>query len=205
MKKKIAIFILLAVLVYAVGGIVYYFMTREEPKPEAFYMAEIEGYPYKLRSDATQLMMILFSDLIDVLEANEINNEEFAKLVGQLFVVDLFTMTNKQNKYDEGGYLYVYPDHLENFKLNVNDTLYRYLEDNSSGNRTQKLPQVKSIEVESHEEVEFESGDNIYNGFKFIFNWTYEEDLEYQDRAEVIVVKVGKFFFVVEKSVIADE
>jgi len=205
MKKRIAVFALIAILIYAVGGIIYYFVTKEEHKTEAYYMAEIEGYPYKLRSDATPLMILLFSDLIDVLEHTDINDEEFAKLIGQLFIVDLFTMTNKQNKYDAGGYLYVYPDHVENFKFNVNDTLYRFLEDNTNGKRKQSLPEVSSIEVTEVEEIEFKSEEKTYNAFRFIINWKYLEDLGYQDKAEVKVARVDKFYFVVEQKQIDEE
>jgi len=205
MKKKIIIFTLFAVLIYAIGGMVYYFMTKEDTPTEAYYMAEIDGYPYKLRSDATPLMILLFSDLVDLLAKEKIDDEVFAELVGKLFVVDLFTMTNKQNKYDAGGYLYVYPDHLENYKLNVNDTLYRFLEDNTDGKREQKLPQVSEIELDESAKIEFKTETNKYDAFSFSFNWQYEEDMGYQDKAEVIVAKVGKFYYIVEQKFMDEE
>ena len=36
-------------------------------------------------------------------------------------------MNNKINKYDIGGIEYVYPSGVDNYKLKLTDTLYKYL------------------------------------------------------------------------------
>ena len=43
------------------------------------------------------------------LESDTIDEEAYALSIAKLFIIDLYTMNNKINKYDIGGIEYVYP------------------------------------------------------------------------------------------------
>ena len=148
MKKKVILFLCILIFVYAAGGTIYYIATREkkDDKPIVTNKDTIKGYDYTLKSNATKL----YEDEFKTLKANlegDINYDEYAVSIAKLFVIDLYTINNKINKYDTGGASFVYPDGRDNYKLNVQDTIYKYVEDNTNGKRTQNLPEVSSVIV----------------------------------------------------------
>ena len=200
MKKKVFLFILIMVLLYAGGGITYILLNKK-PKPvEVSDLDKISGYNYTLKSNATDLYKNEFNKLKQNLESATIDDKEYALSVARLFIIDLYTLNNKTNKYDVGGSLYVHPDYVSNYKLNVQDTLYKYLEDNSSKQRNQKLPIVSSIEVTLSEEIMFKVNEEEYPAYNILLEWDYKEDLGYDKEGEVDVVKVDKYYYVVEKN-----
>ena len=199
MKKKVLLFILVIVLVYAIGGLIYLKMKKPEPEVVVSDVDKINGYDYTLKSNSSQLYKDEFKILKDNLEG-EVNDEEYALSIAKLFVIDLYSLSNKVNKYEVGGVEFVHPDYVDNYKLNVQNTIYKYMEDNSHGNRKQKLPLVSSIEVEAKEKTTFNIKDTSYEGYKVKLKWEYTEDLGYESDGEVIVVKIDKKYLVVEKN-----
>ena len=141
MKKSLLITILILVLIYGVGGIIYFYL-KDDKEEVVEKISEIKNYPYTLKSNATEYIKNEFAILKVNLESNEINEEEFASSIAKLFIADLYTISNKINKYDIGGLDYVFPSAVDNYKLKVKETLYKYVEDNDKGKRTQKLPQM---------------------------------------------------------------
>ena len=200
MKKKVFLFILIIVLLYAGGGVTYILLNKK-PKPvEVSDLDKISGYNYTLKSNATELYKNEFNKLKQNLESATIDDKEYALSVAKLFIIDLYTLDNKTNKYDVGGSMFVHPDYVANYKLNVQDTLYKYLEDNSSKQRNQKLPEVSSIEVTLSEEIMFKVNEEEYPAYNILLEWDYKEDLGYDKEGEVDVVKVDKYYYVVEKN-----
>lgn len=199
MKKSLLITALVLAFIYSIGGIYFYFFD-DNVKPKAVKnISEIKGYDYKLKSTANELMKTEFNILKKNLESNEIDEEAYATSIAKLFIIDLYTMTNKINKYDVGGVDYVFPSGIDNLKLNVTDTIYKYLEDNSNGKRKQELPEVKSITLENSEQAEMKIGEITYPGYKINLNWEYIINLEYDDSGEIIVIKDESKYFIVEK------
>ncbi len=200
MKKKILLFILIIVFVYAIGGFIYLKMNKNEP--EAVVISDVDkikGYDYTLKSNASELYKTEFKILKDNLEKDK-NDEEYAMSIAKLFIIDLYSLSNKVNKYEVGGVEFLHPDYVANYKLNVQNTLYKYMEDNSYGNRNQKLPLVSTIKVSSHEKTTFKIKDTSYEGYKVELEWEYTEDLGYESKGEVIVIKNDNKYFVVEKN-----
>ena len=119
-----------------------------------------------------------------------------------MFIIDLYTIKNKTNKYDIGGLEFVYPDAIENFSINVTDTIYKYVEDNTKGNRVQQLPTVKTITIDSIKKDKFEikSEKKKYDSYVIKLNWTYSIDLGYDTEGEVIVINKDNKLYVVEKN-----
>ena len=116
------------------------------------------------------------------------------------FVIDLYTINNKINKYDTGGASFVYPDGRDNYKLNVQDTIYKYVEDNTNGKRTQNLPEVSSVIVKDSKKDTYKIGDNSFEAYKINLEWSYVQDLGYDKTGEIILIKKDRNIYVVEKN-----
>ena len=201
MKKKVILFFCILIFVYAAGGTIYYIATREkkDDKPIVTNKDTIKGYDYTLKSNATTL----YEDEFKALKANlegDINYDEYAVSVAKLFVIDLYTINNKINKYDTGGASFVYPDGRDNYKLNVQDTIYKYVEDNTNGKRTQNLPEVSSVIVKDSKKDTYKIGDNSFEAYKINLEWSYVQDLGYDKTGEIILIKKDKNIYVVEKN-----
>lgn len=201
MKKKVILFLCILIFVYATGGTIYYIATREkkDDKPIVTNKDTIKGYDYTLKSNATKL----YEDEFKALKANlegDINYDEYAVSVAKLFVIDLYTINNKINKYDTGGASFVYPDGRDNYKLNVQDTIYKYVEDNTNGKRTQNLPEVSSVIVKDSKKDTYKIGDNSFEAYKINLEWSYVQDLGYDKTGEIILIKKDKNIYVVEKN-----
>ena len=201
MKKKVILFLCILIFVYAAGGTIYYIATREkkDDKPIVTNKDTIKGYDYTLKSNATKL----YEDEFKALKANlegDINYDEYAVSVAKLFVIDLYTINNKINKYDTGGASFVYPDGRDNYKLNVQDTIYKYVEDNTNGKRTQNLPEVISVIVKDSKKDTYKIGDNSFEAYKINLEWSYVQDLGYDKTGEIILIKKDKNIYVVEKN-----
>ena len=199
MKKKVILFFCILIFVYAAGGTIYYIATREkkDDKPIVTNKDTIKGYDYTLKSNATKL----YEDEFKALKANlegDINYDEYAVSVAKLFVIDLYTINNKINKYDTGGASFVYPDGRDNYKLNVQDTIYKYVEDNTNGKRTQNLPEVSSVIVKDSKKDTYKIGDNSFEAYKINLEWSYVQDLGYDKTGEIILIKKDKNIYVVE-------
>ena len=201
MKKKVILFFCILIFVYAAGGTIYYIATREkkDDKPIVTNKDTIKGYDYTLKSNATKL----YEDEFKALKANlegDINYDEYAVSVAKLFVIDLYTINNKINKYDTGGVSFVYPDGRDNYKLNVQDTIYKYVEDNTNGKRTQNLPEVSSVIVKDSKKDTYKIGDNSFEAYKINLEWSHVQDLGYDKTGEIILIKKDKNIYVVEKN-----
>ena len=197
MRKKLLIIALLLTFIYSVGGIYFYFFDNKTQE-KIININSIEGYEYILKSSATELMKQEFNILKENLESAAVNKEDYAVSIAKLFIIDLYTMNNKLNKYDVGGSDYIYKNAVANYKLSVTDTLYKYLEDND-GKRKQVLPEVSSIELVEITESELEIDGKVYFGYKVNLNWEYIADLEYDREAVIIIIEDLNILYIAEK------
>ena len=202
-KKKIGIVVCSILLIYFLGGIFYnIFVDRSDTKKNnnVNNSVQIKGFEYLSNDSDTDLFKNEFKKLKKNLESSNINYNEYALSISKMFIIDLYTLVNKKNMYDVGGIQFVYPDARENYKLNVENTLYKYMEDNSDGKREQELPEVSNVEVTSDEVYEYTIGEEKYEGYKINLDISYVKDLEYDAKAELILVRVDKYLYIVEKN-----
>lgn len=198
MKKKIVLFVLLIVLIYGCGGVIYYFATKE--KPVVIEEKDtIEKYNYSLKSNATQVYESVFNNLKAELEKEEVDYRVYAENISKLFIIDLYTLNNKINKYDIGGVEFVYPDAQANFKLNVQNTLYKYLTYNETG-KNNGFPEVSDVQITESKEDKFKIGDVEYQSYVIKMSISYTLDMGYDTEAEVIVIVKDDKCYVVEKN-----
>ena len=199
-KKKIGLVILVLVLLYSIGGIYYNITHRDSVDNSVKSIDMIDKYGYVLKSNATNLQKELFNELKTILNNDNINDDAYAKTISKMFVTDLYTLSNKVNKYDVGGTEYVLESGRDNFKVNVQDTLYKYLEDNSDGKRSQILPMVVSVSVDEISDTKYKIGDNESDAKKVSLTLSYNEDLGYDTKVTLILIKSDGKYYAVESA-----
>lgn len=203
-KRKYRLWLkILALLILILIGIrIFSVLFKKEEEEEIKVVDVISSYDYTLEDRDTTLMKDTYNDLKKVLNEDTINMEEYAKNIAKLFIIDLFTIDNKRNKYDVGGADYVYPDAVLNYKLNVEETLYKLIKNNTDGKRKQDLPVVKSIDIKNVEKSEYKVQEkDSYPSFVIDLTWDYERDLGYDTKAKVTVIEKDEKIYVVEYEV----
>lgn len=211
-KKKVILIILALLIVVGIGVILFLYKgqiteTVTKKKDKAI-VDKIKGYDYILEKRDTKLFKDNFYKLKEVLSEKNVNYKKYAEYLSKLYIIDLYTITNKKSKYDVGGSEYVLDSARENYELKVRDTLYKYVEDKSN-NRTQNLPEVSSIKLKDIKESEFELGKKEeskestagekYDAYEVDLTFDYKEDLGYDTKAKVILIKKDNKLYVVEQ------
>lgn len=197
-KYKRLLIVIIIFIVIIVGLIVIKKVTTKSVKNDVKVVDSIDSFSYTLDERDTILMKNTYNELKKVLKEKTIDKEKYASLLAELFVIDLFTIDNKINKYDVACLEYVYPSSIDNFKMNVEDTLYKRMEDNTFGKRKQKLPVVKSVNVSDVENNTFKINDKEMESFVVKLTWDYEENLGYDTSASITLVEDSNKLYVVE-------
>ena len=206
MKKKFKkVLIIIAIIIILLVGIfvAFKFLGKKPDKP-INVIDEISGYSYSLEDRDSQLFKDTFLKLKDVLSAQDIDYEEYAKVLAQLYIIDLYTMDNKVSKYDVGSFEFVYPDYVDSFKLKATETMYKSVENNVNGKRKQELPKVTNVYVTNIEESTFEIGEDEYTSYVIALNWDYKKDLGYDKEAQITAIKSDKYIYIVEQGEIEE-
>ena len=169
MKKKTSIkimiiFILIGIALFGFLGYKVYndFFNKNEERKQ---IDSIEFYGYTLSENDTDIYKTYFKELTKVLNEKPINYSDYAKTISKLFIIDLYTLDNKLGSTDIGGLEFIHKNLRENFKENEGATLYKFMDNNLNGDRTQKLPKVKDVEIESINETTYKYKDVEYEGY----------------------------------------
>ena len=197
-KTKILLIIILVLILAFLSLFIGYKLYDNNTDKNAYKQEDsIKEYGYTLDDRDTKLMKDTFKKLKSTLKSDNIDYKEYAKLLSELYVIDIFTIDNKINKYDTPSLEYILEDNKENFSNNITDTLYKYLLDNSDGFREQDLPVVESIEATNIEESTYTYKDTSYNGYKVNLSWTYKKDYGYDKSAIIDVINKDNRLFIV--------
>lgn len=198
-KYKILLIVIIILIVLIVASIIVLnVFNNSSPAEPVKVVDSIDEFGYTLDDRDTELMKSTYNELKNVLTQDEINYEDYAEVLAKLFVIDLFTMDNKVNRYDVGSTEYVYPDSVDNFKTNVEDTIYKTMENNSDGKRRQNLPEVSSIDDTSVETSTFEIDETTYDSYVVSLNWSYETNLGYDEFATITLIELDNKLYVIE-------
>ena len=204
--KRIYYFVsiaLLLIVLLIIGVKVYFdfFADVDKPVETREKLDSLELYGYTLYDEDTELYKSYFNELKKVLNENDIDNEKYASLLVQLFVVDVYTLNNKLTSTDIGGLEFIHTDMVENFKINLGDTMYNTIESNLYGDRTQSLPVVSEVTINSVEEYNYNYNDQEYEGYLVSASWKYESDLGYENSASFVLIDDNNKLNIVEKLV----
>ncbi len=199
LKYKVPLLIILVLIILVVILLIFKPFKKEEPSIVKV-VDTIDNFNYTLDERDTKLLKKTYQELKKELSSSDIDYENYAKILAELFVIDLFTLDNKINKYDVGSLEYVYPDSLENFKLNVEDTIYKEIENDKDGKRKQTLPIVKSVESKDVKKDTFQIGETALESYVVNLTWDYEKDLGYDTKATITLVAKDNRLYVVSYS-----
>jgi len=201
--KKILLIICILLFIYFVGGIIYNFTNKDEIKKQNAKVDNgitIKDYSYILYDNDPKNYKEEFNKLKKNLESEKTNYKEYAKSISKMFIIDLYSLNLKKNMYDVGGVDFVYPSAIENYKLNVQNTLYKYMINNSDGKRKQELPEVKNVTIKDIKETKYKIDKKEYEAYNENVDIEYVKDLGYDKVAEIIVIKENKYLYIVEKN-----
>ncbi len=203
---KSIVFVIVVIVVVSLIGIASYYILinndNKKAKETNKSIDEISGYNIRLNERDSEEYKTEFENLKNILASSNIDEDSYAESVAKLFVIDLYTMDTKINKYDIGGLELVIPEFRENYSVNVTNTLYKYLNDNTDGKRSQNLPHVSKVDVIKTDKKEYTINGvaTPYSAYVFNMKVTYKYDLGYDSEVEVIVVFKDNFMYVVEKN-----
>lgn len=198
LKKKriiIAMVVLIAIIAVASFGVYQICFNKKEAKTVVTVTDKIaNGYDYSITDEATKYSKDLFSKLKKELSKDSVDEEKYAKLETQLFMSELFTLSNKVNRNDVGGVQFVYKDYQESFTKEAMEGLYHYVENDIYGDRKQELPEVVNVDVINVEQKEYTLNDEVTDDKAYYIDVTmnYAKDLGYQKSATVVLIHNGK-------------
>ena len=220
-KTKTIIIVIILLILLGVGGYFgynYYSSLHGKKKITVKVLDSIDDYGYSVSDRDSSLFKEEYEKLKKVLNEKEIDEKAYAEQVAKLFIIDLYSINSKINKYDVGGREYFYNTKVDMFDLKVMDTIYSNLEDDTFGDRKQELPIVKSIEIKDTNEDTYRFIESVtvdpstnarsckdgYTVSKndnskcvkdvdkvYVINleWSYETDMGYDKKGSIVVAK----------------
>lgn len=193
----IVVFVMIGVLLFGFLGYRVYndFFNKPDTKKE---IESIGLYGYSLHDRDSSAYKETFKELNKALSTNNIDYKNYATLASKLFIMDLFTLNNKLGSTDIGGLQFIHKDLKENFKENMGDTIYKYVEINVDGKRTQELPVVKEVTVSNVLETKYTYNNKDYPAYVVTANWEYEKDLGYQKSMKITFIKDKNILYIVK-------
>ncbi len=194
-KRIILIFLIVGIILF---GLVGYKVYVDFFKKDIKEVDSIEYYGYTLSNTDTSLYKTNFEALRKVLNTEPMDYSEYAKSISKLFIIDLFTLNNKLTSTDIGGKEFIHPDLKSNFKENMGNNMYKFIESNLNGDRTQSLPIVSKIDVDDIFETKYTYKDKEYDAYLVTLTWEYEEDLGYQTTMKLTIIKSDNILYIVK-------
>ena len=188
-KKIIRIIMLVVVALIAIYAI-FVAIPSKKNKDEGI---ENINNKYILYKRDSSLYKENFEKLRTILETSPVDNKEYAETIVKLFVIDFYTLDNKDENTDIGGLQYVHSNLKYNLVLNASSTMYKYIK------TTKELPKVKSITSVDTKETTYKISDKDYSAYAITINWEYDKDLGYEKQGTFIVVNDNGYLSIVEK------
>ena len=188
-KKIIRIIMLVVIALIAIYAI-FVAIPSKKNKDEGI---ENINNKYILYKRDSSLYKENFEKLRTILETSPVDNKEYAENIVKLFVIDFYTLDNKNDNTDIGGLQYVHSNLKDNLVLNASSTMYKYIK------TTKELPKVKSITSVDTRETTYKINDKDNSAYAITINWEYDKDLGYEKQGTFIVVNDNGNLSIVEK------
>ncbi len=195
--RNIVLFILMGIIIFGIVGYKAYNDFFKDNSPDKKVMS-LDLYGYTLSKNDTSVYKDNFKALEKTLNEQPINYEEYAKLLSKLFVIDVFTLNNKMTSTDIGGLEFLHKDLRENFKENMGLTLYKNVESNLDGKRTQSLPEVSAVNVDNVFQTKYTYNKEEYEAYIVTLSIEYKVDLGYQKSIKVTSIKDNNMLYIVK-------
>ncbi len=185
---KIIIVVLVVIIILMTAFIIYKkFISKSSTSGSKVKVVDkIDNYGYYLEDNDPKEYKDMYYQLQDVLNSKTVDEEAYAKLVARMLVFDFYNIDNKISKNDIGGTQFVIEQYRENFILEASETVYKYVEHNIYGDRTQKLPKVTKTTATDLKKATYAYNDiKDDNCYIIKVDISYEEDLGYPTTVEV--------------------
>lgn len=190
--KKLLIIMFILIILVVVGVAVYFLAFNKEEVKEAKVVSKIDHYGYELKSNKSTKYKKLFKELQEILSEKEVDEKKYVKKITEMFIVDFYSLEDHISKTDVGGVDFVHPDVLENFIVNAEDTIYKYVESNIYGQRKQELPIIDTVTIDSVDNDTYSYGETIDdNAYIVKASWKYGSNSSssgYQTSANFVYV-----------------
>ncbi len=194
--KTLFVWLLIIALIAGAGFALWKFVINKEdekkPVQVAVELDNLKDYGYALTDRDSKYFKSEFDVLKGIVNTEELNMEQYTSQVAKMFVIDLYTMNSKVNKYDIGGVEYFHVNKKDMYEQKVLDTLYNSLLDNTYGDRTQELPEVSNVEVVSNTEGTYKLGKTDVKAYIVKLNISYVTDMGYDDEATITICQEGE-------------
>ncbi len=192
-RFKLIILILIAIIVLMLSFILLKkFVFKPSGNGNAGVVDEIKTHGYTLKENSPAEYKKMYKELEKILSSDEIDEEAYAKQIARMLVFDFYNIDSKISKNDIGGAQFILEKYRNNFILEASETVYKYVEHNIYGDRTQELPVVTSTEVTDIKKSTY-SYDDIVDDNCYVINVavTYKKDLGYPTEVTVKLVHNG--------------
>ncbi len=202
MTKKRKVLIIIFALVFITGAVLgFLYFNKDHEKVVVIKQEDIiKDYNYTIKETDSKLKKDLFNELKEILSSDDIDYDNYAKKLAEIFTVDVYDLNSKINKYDVGGLEYILEEKKEVFKQVLQDSLYSNIKDNSNNNRNQKLPVVKKVTAQDLKTSNYSYNGNKYDSYIINVVIDYEKDLGYDKDISVEMIKKDNKLFVVKVS-----
>ncbi len=181
--------LILMLLIVAVGSYQILKINAKNNKIDDVGFKSNNSY-YALRGNATEYQVELNDALNDAIEKKD--TQRTAQLVGESFIADFFTWTNKIRLNDVGGLQFVRQDIRSNFSHAAQDGIYNDMYTYLSEGKIKDTLEV--IDTQSTvKSSRFTIDEEIYDAYQVSVQWTYQESdvmntAVYQSRAILSLV-----------------
>lgn len=195
MKRKykiiLGIIIVLIITIIAFALYMHFHPVEKKEQIKVNVLDSISEYGYILDDRDSTLFKDEFNKLKEIIDGNEIDEEKYSEEVARLFIIDLYSIKTKVNKYDVGGKEFYFTDKATMYENKVKDTLYDLVEDDSYKDRKQELPLVSNIETKSIDKGKYKLGEEEVDCYIVKLSWEYEKNLGYDSKGTITIVKDG--------------
>ncbi len=193
-RKRIIIIVLIIVIL----GVVIFFKNR--PKLQVISVSsEIKEYDYYIESNASKIFKKYYKKLENELSNNKINEENYAKLISKLFIVDYYSLNNKITNKDIGGIQFIHSELKEKFITESSNTIYKYIKNDLYGTRKQKLPEVSSVNIDSIEKIKYKNNSlKDDEAYKVEAKINYVKDFDYPKKIVLKLIHENNKLVIVE-------
>lgn len=193
-KIKRIIGIIICALIVVIGIYLVFVILPNKSKNIAPKEIEKIKFDYILYQRDNPIYKDIFNELKMELNNENIDYKKYAELISKLFIVDFYTLSNKTSKEDVGGVQFVKGEIKDNFILNSQNTIYKYI-----GISSEENPEVNNIELVNISEYNYKIEDKEYEGYEVKLKWEYKNDLGYDKEGTIYVIKEGEKLVIVEK------
>lgn len=191
--EKINIILLIVTIIICILYAVFNFLLKKDTNHKVENITS--KFNYVLYERDNENYKKEFENLKSILKEEPLNYEEYANSISKLFIMDLYTLSNKRSNQDVGGVQYIEKTYKDNFVLNMSDNMYKYI------NQAKNLPTIKEVFVTKIEKTEYKYKDNNYEAYSLNLKWEYNKDYEYEKEGKLTLIKDNDQLFIVEKNI----